>query len=127
MMRRLRHRSRCIRALWVALLLFAVVFKPVLVLASEVHESEHLLQTGHSHASPGESHGIPADESPASGEVDPWHSLMHLGHCCSHPSAASEAHLPVTPGLAGGSPDTPLLPGRASVRIAQVLRPPIRA
>jgi hypothetical protein len=127
MMPRLRHRCRTARALWVALLLFAVVFKPMLVLASEVHESEHLLQTGHSHEAAGESHGIPQDESPVSGEVDPWHSLMHLGHCCSHPSAASEILLPVTLDVAGGMPDTPLLLGRVSIRINQVLRPPIRA
>jgi hypothetical protein len=47
----------------------------------------------------------------------------------AHPmcGAALDALRRLTLDVAGGMPDTPLLLGRVSIRINQVLRPPIRA
>jgi hypothetical protein len=125
MMRRLRRCSPVLRALWVALLLLAVVVKPALVAASEVHESEHLLQTGHTLDSQHEEHGIPHDE-PMSGDTDSWHALMHLGHCCSHPPALLLSALAVDLSPVVTSPVAFVPLAKVSATLTQPLRPPIR-
>lgn len=125
MMQQLRHRSRTSRIFWIALLLWALVWQPGLIVASEVHESEHLLQTGHALDATHGEHGIPADEPMPPDGADPWHALMHLGHCCSYPSAM----LPDMPQMAFG-PDIASPPAGGtfdadSAPQPQPLRPPI--
>lgn len=120
-------RSRCLRlrALWVALLLLAAVWQPALMAASQVHESGHLLTAGHAHDTHEET-GVPADE-PGSPAGDAWHLLMHLGHCCSHPTAA----LFDAPTFAAAVAVSPPPPGRSrtalDAALPQPLRPPIVA
>jgi hypothetical protein len=127
MMRRLRQQDRLLRTLWVALLLFAVVFKPALVLASETHESSHSLQAGHTSSVPHEGHRIPGDEPATPGDADPWHTLMHLGHCCSHPSTAPSCFPALVSAPGSIAPEIPPLLVRESAGVQHPLRPPIGA
>jgi hypothetical protein len=113
--------------LWVLLLLFAVVVKPALVLASETHESGHAVQTGHSHDALEDAHHIPSDELSAVGDADPWHALMHMGHCCSHPSAAPAGTGVLDPVLPQLAPAMPPIRRQANAGVQELLRPPIRA
>lgn len=125
MMQQLRHRSRSSRVLWIALLLLALVWQPGLVAASEVHESEHLLQTGHALDAEHGEIGIPADEPAAPDGADPWHALMHLGHCCSYPSAMLPDTLQVSSGPDIASPPIGGTFDATSASLPQPLRPPI--
>lgn len=115
------------RVLWAALLLLAFVWQPALLAASEVHASEHLVQTGHAHDADHEGPGIPADELAGPDEGDIWHGLMHLGHCCGQLSAIPADGVPVPailrPLSASMSPATAL----ASLTLPQPLRPPIHS
>lgn len=126
-MRLLRQRSVSQRALWVLLLLLAVVVKPALVLASETHESSHALQTGHVHAAAQDAHQVPSDEVTDVGDIDPWHGLMHLGQCCSHPSTVPGSDFSLSPLLADIAPEIALVAQRANAGVPQPLRPPIGA
>ena len=126
-MRRLRQRSVSQRALWVLLLLLAVVLKPALVLASETHESSHAVQTGHVHAATQDAHHVPSDEVAGVDDVDPWHGLMHLGQCCSHPSTVPGGDFAISPLPADIAPEIALISQRTSAGTQQPLRPPIHA
>ena len=125
MMQHLRHRSRTSCVVWIALLLLALVWQPGLVAASEVHESEHLLQTGHALDAEHGDHGIPADEPVAPDGADPWHTLMHLNHCCGHSSAMPHdmPQLAIAPDIA--SPPAGATFDATSASLPQPLRPPI--
>jgi hypothetical protein len=124
-MHRIRQHSVSQRALWVLLLLLAVVVKPALVLASETHESSHAVQTGHVHAAAQDAHQVPSDEVSDVGDVDPWHGLMHLGQCCSHPSTLPAVDISISPLLAEIAPEIVLITQRANAGTQQPLRPPI--
>lgn len=87
MMHRLRQHCLAHRALWVALLAIALVGQPTLLLASEVHESEHLVQSGHSHGAERLDQVLLAEELADAEGSEAWHLLMHLSHCCGQPSA----------------------------------------
>lgn len=75
--------SFALRILLLGLLMVGVLVKPVLVLAGELHEAEHALLTGDDgHADDGSSDPIePSDPK------NPWHALMHFGHCCGQAPA----------------------------------------
>lgn len=113
------------RAFW-AVLLLALVWQPTLLAASEAHESEHLIQTGHAHDADHQGPGIPADELDAPDEDDLWHGLMHLGHCCGQASALPSDGVSV-PDMRGPTSEAmaSLLPLQ-SLTLRQPLRPPIR-
>lgn len=123
---RLRRCDPALRNLWIALLLLVVGFNPALVAASEVHESAHLLQLSHSHSLDADEHSPNlADEPDPTEGSGQWHALMHLGHCCGHPTALVPMALAVAalpratpPGIAG-SVTWP------SVGRTRLLRPPI--
>jgi hypothetical protein len=126
MLTRLRKRCMAYRALWVALLMLALVWQPALLAASEVHESEHLIQTGHAHDADHEGPGIPADELSLPGDDGIWHSLMHLGHCCAQVSALPSGGAPMPLMLRPAStPDSPSL-AIQSLTLPRPLRPPIQ-
>lgn len=125
MMQHLRHRSLALRALWVSLLLLALVWQPALMAASAVHESEHLIQTGHTLDAEHGDHGIPADETAAPNGSEAWHALMHMGHCCGHPSAMLPDSLQLAFVPDTVSPPPGIAAGIASIPLPQPLRPPI--
>jgi len=114
-----------------ALLVLTFLWHPALIAASEAHESEHLVRTGHAHdAHSDEAHAggtlaIPADESPEPEGEAPWHELLHVGHCCGHAQAMPIDWLVVPPMLIPG----PDIAFRATVIPspvpARLLRPPI--
>lgn len=131
MLTRLRHWCHRSRVLLAALLVLTFLWHPALIAASEAHESEHLVRTGHAHdAHAGEAHAdnthaIVADESPDPEGDAPWHELLHAGHCCGHAQAMPiEWH--VLPPMLIAGPDIAF---RAAVIPApmptRLLRPPI--
>lgn len=126
MLLRPRHIGRSSRAFWVALLILALVLQPTLLAASEVHATEHLIQTGHTHDTDHEGPGIAADEPTAQDDGDLWHGLMHLGHCCGHASALPSDGVPIPPLRRPGS--APVSPSRPiqSLMLPHPLRPPIQ-
>ncbi|MCI1710152.1 MAG: hypothetical protein LKM32_06630 [Chiayiivirga sp.] len=126
MLHRLRRQCIAARTCWLALLLLAVVWQPSLLAASQVHASEHLIQTGHAHDADHDGPGIPADEQVTPGNDTFWHGLMHLAHCCGQVSALPAAPLLVT----AASHDALAPEGPRGVLAThappQPLRPPIR-
>jgi len=75
--------SSVLRILMLCLLMAGVLVKPVIAFAGELHEAEHAQLTGdNGHADGGSSDPIdPADSE------NPWHALMHVGHCCGQAPA----------------------------------------
>lgn len=71
------------RILLLGLLMAGVLVKPVIAFAGELHEAEHVHLTGdNGHGDDGSSDPIdPADSK------NPWHALMHVGHCCGQTPA----------------------------------------
>lgn len=113
-----------LRMLAFALLMAGVLVKPVLAFAGELHEAEHAALSGedlHAHAG---SDQAPDPVDPPDGK-NPWHALMHFGHCCGQapalmPLAYIGPHLPTA--------DVPLPPWSAAFKPAAqpvALRPPI--
>lgn len=73
-----RQCCTCWRAL-IGVMLLALLIQPALAAAAELHELEHQVLTGHSHADHDHQLGTePPDES----ELDGWHLLLHFGHGC---------------------------------------------
>jgi hypothetical protein len=126
MLRRLRHVSHQLSAVWLLALLLTAVWQPALMAASEVHEVSHLAIAGHAHEDAHDEPGIPSDEQPQ-GDLGGFHGLMHLGHCCGQPPAALFEMQPLR--LAVRLPLALPEPARPSSRapLAEVLRPPIVA
>lgn len=126
MLRTLRQRLVSLRVLWIALLLLCVVVKPVIVLACEVHEAHHALQTGHGHDDVEHLRLQPVDEPTPSGGSNPWHAVLHQGHCCVHGAAL------VASGEVSLAPVAAFVPGSVvayafrSRHREPMLRPPIR-
>ena len=82
-----RRHCSALRTLIVALLVFGLALQPLVISASEVHESQHMLTTGHSHEGGNHASGIPEDEAPSPDGETRLHSLLHQGHCCVHGAA----------------------------------------
>lgn len=125
-----------------AMLMAGVLLKPVLAFAGGLHEAEHAVLAEDGHDSRGDvshddrshddgSHGgdfvgeaapEPADPSDAK---NPWHALMHFGHCCGQaPALLALAYIgPQLP-----TAEAPLPPWSAAFTPAAqpvALRPPI--
>lgn len=124
-MQRFRPHRLLTRAACVVLLLLSVVVKPALVAASEWHESSHALQAGHAHDSAHGESGIPSDEDATPGDADPWHALLHVGHCCSHPPAMALGWMTSAPARASMPPPSPGGVDPTSAHDTRLLRPPI--
>lgn len=122
-----RRLSKPFRAFWVAFLMLTLTWQPALLAASEVHETAHLIQTGHAHDGVHEGPGIPEDEPTSPDDGAFWHGLMHLGHCCGQVSALPSDGMPAHPVLVPAS--APVSPSLAiqSLTLPHPLRPPIRA
>lgn len=126
MLQMLRQRLLSLRVLWVVMLLLCAVVKPVIVLACEVHESQHALQAGHGHDDAEHRRGQPADEPMPSGDQKPWHALLHQGHCCVHGAAlVTTADVSLAP-VAASAPGAVVAPAFRSLGLEPMLRPPIR-
>jgi hypothetical protein len=131
MLNRIRHHSRGARMFWIAALLIAFVWGPALLAASEAHESGHLIQAAVTQANVIEVlsnpavHTDDAHDTSSQDPADPWHGLMHLGHCCAFPHALPSLGLPMLERadrmIHFGAP--PALPH--SVVPGRLLRPPI--
>jgi len=71
------------RLLMLGLLMAGVLVKPVIAFAGELHEAEHAALSGDDgHADDGSSDPVDPDDS-----KNPWHALMHVGHCCGQTPA----------------------------------------
>lgn len=125
MLSRLRHHAIALRAVCAVLLLMGLVVKPVITLACEVHEAEHLLATGHAQDQH-PSGAIPPDE-PVPDDGGGWHALIHLGHCCGPATALAVASVVAPLHLVENAPAVPA-PARTPEHIpSRALRPPISA
>jgi len=117
-----RHASRRILIGFLAL---CFLWQPILLVAAEVHEVQHLLQTGHAHDTQHPESGIPVDD-PHSGSSS-LHVLMHLGQCCSFPVALVPA-TDIAARLSHAAGPVPAAQPIASPSVpAQFWRPPIFA
>jgi hypothetical protein len=142
----LRPHSLRLRAVWIALVLLALVWQPAVLAASAAHEAAHVwaadplhaagavhldAHVDHSHAdySHGdESHGEDSHGDPLSLDAggDPWHQLLHQDHCCGAPSLLAGFDLSRRAAvLAESPPPLPVLKAKGPPQ-AQPLRPPIR-
>lgn len=124
MMHRLRQRALSQRALWVLLLLLAVVVRPALAGVTDVHEATHVLQTGHLFEAH-DAHEIPDDE-PAEADDDAWHAAMHAQHCCGAPTAMVASAIGFATLRLDGQPPATLPAHVPASSHEQPLRPPIR-
>lgn len=123
-LRRLCHRSR---AFWVGLLLLTFLWQPTLLAASEVHEAEHAIQTGHDHHAEADGLGIPADEPSSPEDASLWHGLLHLGHCCAYPQAVPNDGMSALTVLRPASAPFAAAQALPSLTLPRPLRPPIQA
>ena len=115
--------SSVLRIVLLGLLLLGVMVKPAIAFAGVLHEAEHALLAGQDR---------PADDRSASGadpadEDDPWHALMHHGHCCGQslavlPQAMVGSLLP-----SGSHPPPPLSVEFQPATHPVAFRPPITA
>lgn len=127
MLRRLRQCLITHRAFWVAMLVLCVVVKPVIVLACEVHESQHALFTGHGHDEADHTGIQPVDEPVPTADQQPWHAVMHQGHCCVHGAAILDAPELVISPVVAFAPGLAVPYSFRLVGLEPMLRPPINA
>jgi hypothetical protein len=123
MMERLRRQARRWSATCVAVMLLALVAQPVLIAASELHETAHALAAGHAHDDVHPEAGIPPDEPHEPG--DAWHAVLHVGHCCSQPTAAIAAPLLVPIDRTAVPPPPATARSLSDPALPTLLRPPI--
>ncbi len=125
--------SSLFRILMLAMLMTGVVMKPVLAFASDMHEDGHgavASDDGHAHD---HDHDAPdpvevaveVDPGDPSDAKDPWHALMHFGHCCGQTPALLEP-MPLGPLVPAVSATLPPWPVVFEPAVHPVdLRPPI--
>lgn len=106
------------------LLVLALVWQPALVVASEVHEAEHRVQAGHEHEFGSEAVSAATDD-PAPDGRDPWHGLMHLGHCCGHVQALPAEGVCMPHVVRSSAAIRESAQSIANLPLASPLRPPI--
>jgi hypothetical protein len=127
-----RQPQAALRLLWLAALLLACVWQPVLKAAGEAHEALHALGVGAPHADPHSTHAQPqgADAVGLQGFAPTdsgWDALLHAAHCCAHPSAMPLAMLEASRPVPGGGPLPVLARAPDTHDELPLLRPPIRA
>lgn len=127
MLYRLRQRLITFRAFWVAMLLLCAVVKPVIVMACEVHESQHAMQAAHGHDDAEHTGGQPADEPLPTGEQQPWHAVLHQGHCCVHGAAIVDVSASMSAPVVAFAPEPAIPQAFRMVGLEPMLRPPITA
>jgi len=115
-----------LRLFWIAMLLLGTVLQPVLVVACETHESQHLTVTGHGHDNVEHEGNHVADEPLPADEVTPWHSLLHQGHCCVHGAAIVDLILTASPHVSPSRPECARQVSLIKAILTPTLRPPIR-
>jgi hypothetical protein len=126
-----RNRPTLSRFAWIGVLLLAAVFKPAIVMASELHEAVHWIEVGHAHDADVDGPGIPLDERDqgqapdADGRGESWHVLMHQGHCCGMSFALLVSHAHVRAVTGHVAPAPAVYANRPGVRLPRPLRPPI--
>lgn len=126
MLHTIRQRLVSHRILLVAMLLLCVVAKPVIVLACEVHESQHALQTGHGHDDVEHLQAQPVDEPQPADDGKLWHALLHQGHCCVHGAAlVTTPDVSLAP-ITAHVPECGVVPALRTRGLEPTLRPPIR-
>lgn len=126
MLSRLSHRCRSRRSFIAALLALAFLWQPIVLMATQAHASEHLLQTGHSHddACAG---GIPADEPTSDDGDERLHELLHQAQCCISLQVIPSSGLAlVVPAIEHAVPDT-ADSTLATRGCGELLRPPKNA
>lgn len=126
MLSRLSHRCRSRRSFIAALLALAFLWQPIVLMATQAHASEHLLQTGHSHDEAC-SGGIPADEPPSDEGDERVHELLHQAHCCTSLQVIPSSDLALAvPAIAQAVPESAdsIL---ATQGCSELLRPPKNA
>lgn len=114
--------SSLFRILMLAMLMAGVVMKPMLAFAGDMHEGGHAVlagDDGHAH-----DHDAPEPVDPSDAK-DPWHALMHFGHCCGQtPALLQPMQLgPSVPAVAASLPPWPVVFEPAVHPVD--LRPPI--
>lgn len=109
------------------MLVLCTIVKPIVVLACEVHESQHALLTGQGHDDADHTGNQPADEPVPKADQPPWHPVMHQGHCCVHGAAILDApELVISPVIAF-APESAVSHSYRLVGLEPMLRPPINA
>ncbi|TAH41003.1 MAG: hypothetical protein E6Q43_00995 [Dokdonella sp.] len=83
MLSRWNRRCRSWRTLIAVLLALAFVWQPIVLMATEAHASDHLLQTGHSHDGDFATGTIPDDERRSADSSERLHELLHQAQCCT--------------------------------------------
>ncbi len=124
MLRRLRHLRISLRFVLAAVVWLGILAQPVLVVACEIHETQHLAATGHAHDGPEHNDGAESAH-PSPDESGKLAELVHLGHCCAH---ATVFVISIEPPTSDGVESIPVgLPVTAPLnsRPARLLRPPI--
>lgn len=119
---RIRQYRSALRVICVALLLLCVAITPALVLASEIHESDHVIQAGHSHDA---GSGVPAEEPGSPDSPSEWHLLLHSGHCCGHGTLLIPTLFAFASPAPAMPPATADQPPFESCEHVRLLRPPI--
>ena len=95
--------------LMLAMLMAGVVMKPMLAFAGDMHEGGHAVladDDGHAH-----DHDAPdpVEVDPPDAK-DPWHALMHCGHCCGQTPALLQSMQsgPSVPAVSASLPPWPV-------------------
>lgn len=83
MLSRWNRHCRSWRTLIAVLLALAFVWQPIMLMATEAHASDHLLQTGHTHEGDLATGTIPDDESGSTDDNERLHELLHQAQCCT--------------------------------------------
>ena len=112
-------------ALLIALLASSLVFEPVFAAAGTTHETTHALAgAAQGHAEDHHHHDGDDPVAPDHGD-DPWHALLHTGHCCGHVTALGvvSADLGLVPAHCAPVPSFLQRPQAGSP--SPLLRPPI--
>lgn len=124
MLRRLRQLPLPLRFVLAALVWLGILAQPVLVVACEIHEAQHLAATGHAHDGPEHSDGAESAH-PSPDESGELAELVHLGHCCAHATVlAISIEPPSSQGVESMHTGLPVT-APLSARPTRLLRPPI--
>lgn len=79
--------SSVFRILMLGLLMAGVLVKPVIAFAGDMHEAEHAALSGHDDHDDGHADDGSSDPVDPADSENPWHALMHVGHCCGQAPA----------------------------------------
>lgn len=127
MLSRWNRRCRSWRTLLAVLLALAFVWQPIVLMATEAHASDHLLQTGHSHDGDFATGTIPDDEPRSADDSERLHGLLHQSQCCTNLLVIPASTLLLSPAIITDA--APELIGSAFVTrsCGELLRPPRNA